>query len=118
MLLPRWTGRSFSRRFPRFIVGQNKIHPAFAASISSTTWFLTAAHHHQQQPCWSQTAGSKMSFHFGSSEYASCFSNLPNVDTKALRETALASIQSFDRSLWYQDPVSPCFLCFGECRDK
>lgn len=47
-----------------------------------------------------------MSFHFGSTEYAACFNNLPTPDPAKLRENALAYLESFDSQLWYDSPVS------------
>ena len=47
----------------------------------------------------------KMSFHFGSQEYARAFLNLPTADTKALRQQTLDYLKYFDASVWYDDPV-------------
>jgi hypothetical protein len=49
---------------------------------------------------------SKMSFHFASSEYAKCFQGLPTPDVPKLRKSAIAYVDSFDKDLWYNDPVS------------
>lgn len=46
-----------------------------------------------------------MSFHFGSSDYAACFLDLPQPDTQAIRQSALTYLKSFDAQLWYNDPV-------------
>lgn len=46
-----------------------------------------------------------MSFHFASTEYASCFRDLPQPDPDALRQQALSYLDSMDRDLWYKQPV-------------
>lgn len=48
-----------------------------------------------------------MSFHFGSSGYASCFLDLPQPDNQAIRQSALSYLKSFDAELWYREPVRP-----------
>jgi hypothetical protein len=47
-----------------------------------------------------------MSFHFASTEYASCFANLPSTDPEALRHEALRYLQDdFDPRIWHDDPI-------------
>jgi hypothetical protein len=46
-----------------------------------------------------------MSFHFGSSEYAATFVDLPLPDTKTLRNSALEYLKEFNPQSWYEDPV-------------
>lgn len=48
------------------------------------------------------------SFHFGTTEYAACFNNLPTPDPARLRENALYYLDSFSPQLWYDSPVSVC----------
>ena len=48
----------------------------------------------------------KMSFHFASSEYASCFQNLPKPNVPKIRESAIQYLDSFNKNEWYNDPVS------------
>jgi hypothetical protein len=45
------------------------------------------------------------SFHFASTEYANCFRDLPKPDVKMLKESAVAFLATFDKELWYKDPV-------------
>lgn len=47
-----------------------------------------------------------MSFHFASSEYASCFLDLPQPDPEAIRRNTLNYLKTFNADLWYKDPVS------------
>jgi hypothetical protein len=51
------------------------------------------------------TTRRNMSFHFGSSEYAATFVDLPRPDTKALRNGALEYLKEFNPQSWYEDPV-------------
>ena len=53
----------------------------------------------QQQP-------SKMSFHFGSSEYASCFQGVPQPNVPEIRQSAIDYLETFDPQSWYDEPVS------------
>ena len=53
----------------------------------------------QQQP-------SKMSFHFGSSEYASCFQGVPHPNVPEIRQSAIDYLETFDPQSWYDEPVS------------
>ena len=46
-----------------------------------------------------------MSFHFGSSDYAKAFQNLPTPDVPALKESALKYLDNFNEQSWYDDPV-------------
>eukprot|EP00934_Nitzschia_sp_Nitz4_P008922 Nitzschia sp. Nitz4//scaffold85_size83877//30632//32860//NITZ4_005225-RA/size83877-augustus-gene-0.149-mRNA-1//1//CDS//3329559125//8912//frame0 len=46
-----------------------------------------------------------MSFHFASSEYASCFQNLPVPDVPKIRKSAIDYIDNFDAQSWYTDPI-------------
>jgi hypothetical protein len=47
------------------------------------------------------------SFHFGTSEYASCFTNLPQPDPTYFRQQAVAYLQdTFDGKLWYDRPIA------------
>ena len=57
---------------------------------------------------------SKMSFHFGSTEYASCFEDIPGVNTNDIKKSSLDYLKTFDIQQWYDDPVSLRFspLCF------
>ena len=50
---------------------------------------------------------SKMSFHFGTKEYAATFRNLPKPDKARLREQTLTYLKAFDPQLWYDEPVGP-----------
>jgi len=46
------------------------------------------------------------SFHFASTEYANCFRDLPKPDVKMLKESAVAFLATFDKELWFKDPIS------------
>lgn len=50
--------------------------------------------------------GQCSSFHFASSEYAKCFLGLPKPDVGMLKESAFQFLDTFDKELWYQDPIS------------
>lgn len=55
-------------------------------------------------------------FHFATGEYTACFHDLPTVDTSLLRDQAKEYLESFDRQIWYDDPVSVkgvpfCYSC-------
>jgi hypothetical protein len=55
----------------------------------------------------------KMSFHFASSDYASCFLMLPQPDTEFMRNQAIEYLETFDKTTWFQAPVrrvSPCVI--------
>jgi hypothetical protein len=48
------------------------------------------------------------SIHFATSEYASCFVNLPNVTPsriESIRQCAIDYIHNFDPNVWYEQPV-------------
>ena len=45
-------------------------------------------------------------FNFASSQYASCFQDIPTPDVAKLRRDALEYLDSFDKQVWYDDPVS------------
>ena len=60
-----------------------------------------ANHHHYRHQYLS-----KMSFHFGSTEYASCFENIPTPNTNDIRTSSLEYLKSFNIQQWYDDPVS------------
>jgi len=92
MVLPLLSGRSIARRLPHL--------PSRLASLPKP------AQRPRVAPFLSRTAGSRMSFHFGSSDYAACFLDLPQPDTQAIRQSALTYLKSFDAQLWYNDPVS------------
>jgi len=47
----------------------------------------------------------KRTFHFASSEYNATFQGLPGVNTDVLRSQALAYLDSFDKQVWYDEPV-------------
>ena len=66
----------------------------------------------QQQQQQQQHQQQKMSFHFGSSDYAKAFQDLPTPDVPALKEAALKYLDNFDGQLWYEDPVSSFLLLF------
>jgi len=44
-------------------------------------------------------------FNFASSQYASCFDEIPAPDVDKLRKDAIVYLDSFDKQLWYDDPV-------------
>ena len=45
-------------------------------------------------------------FNFASSQYASCFDDIPTPDVPKLRKDAVDYLDSFDTQSWYEDPVS------------
>lgn len=49
--------------------------------------------------------GSVRKFNFASSQYASCFKDLPKPDVAKLRKDAMEYLDSFDGKTWYDDPV-------------
>lgn len=88
-------------------------HRPFAATFCTTTPLKRVisnknrfnAFGHQQQ----YHATKKMSFHFASSEYTSCFTDLPQPDVPAIRKSAIDYVNSFDEQTWYNDPVCAFF---------
>jgi hypothetical protein len=54
----------------------------------------------------------RMSFHFASHEYDSCFRDLPQPNVTQLRQATLSYLDTFDPNTWYQDPIDS--LCKGE----
>jgi len=54
----------------------------------------------------------KRQFNFASSQYASCFDEIPTPNVDKLRKDAVAYLDSFDRKSWYDDPV--CSILNGE----
>lgn len=44
-------------------------------------------------------------FNFASSQYASCFDEIPTPDVVKLRKDAVKYLDSFDKQSWYDDPV-------------
>ena len=51
-------------------------------------------------------------FNFGSSQYASCFDEIPTPDVDKLRRDAISYLDSHDKQWWYDDPV--CSILNGE----
>ncbi|KAL9182185.1 hypothetical protein ACHAXT_012837 [Thalassiosira profunda] len=51
-------------------------------------------------------------FNFASSQYASCFDDIPTPDVPKLRKDAVEYLDSFDKQSWYDDPV--CSILNGE----
>ncbi|KAL7536023.1 hypothetical protein ACHAXR_006864 [Thalassiosira sp. AJA248-18] len=51
-------------------------------------------------------------FNFASSQYASCFDEIPTPDVDKLRKDAVDYLDSFDKQSWYDDPV--CSILNGE----
>ena len=49
-------------------------------------------------------------YNFASTGYADCFRDLPKPNTDALRASALAYLEKFDKKKWYDDPVSLAVL--------
>lgn len=47
-------------------------------------------------------------FNFASSQYASCFADIPTPDVAKFRQDAIAYLDGFDGKKWYDDPVSLC----------
>jgi len=56
--------------------------------------------------------GSVRKFNFASSQYASCFKDLPKPDVAKLRKDAVEYLDSFDGKSWYDDPI--CSILNGE----
>lgn len=58
-----------------------------------------------------------MSFHFGSSEYAETFLDLPEPNVSKLRSDALEYLKGFDSNRWFRDPIASLLngqeLCGG-----
>ena len=44
-------------------------------------------------------------FNFASSQYASCFTEIPTPDVDKLRKDAVEYLDKFDKQTWYDDPV-------------
>ena len=55
------------------------------------------------------TTTKKKSFHFASSEYAKCFRDQPEPDVDMLKQSAVDFLDTFDKELWYKDPVRAWF---------
>jgi len=51
-------------------------------------------------------------YNFASSQYASCFEDIPTPDVVKLRKDAVEYLDSFDKQSWYDDPV--CSILNGE----
>eukprot|EP00581_Thalassiosira_minuscula_P008497 CAMPEP_0183706686 /NCGR_PEP_ID=MMETSP0737-20130205/3445_1 /TAXON_ID=385413 /ORGANISM="Thalassiosira miniscula, Strain CCMP1093" /LENGTH=808 /DNA_ID=CAMNT_0025934161 /DNA_START=81 /DNA_END=2507 /DNA_ORIENTATION=- len=54
----------------------------------------------------------KRQFNFASSQYASCFEDIPTPDVAKLRKDAISYLDAFDKQSWYDDPV--CSILNGE----
>ena len=66
--------------------------------------------HRQKLP--SSAAPKRRSFNFASTQYASCFQDIPTANVNKLRKDALEYLDTFDHNLWYDDPV--CSILKGE----
>ncbi|KAL3761781.1 hypothetical protein ACHAWU_001297 [Discostella pseudostelligera] len=51
-------------------------------------------------------------YNFASTQYASCFTDIPTADAEKLRKDAVSYLDSFDKQSWYNDPV--CSILNGE----
>jgi hypothetical protein len=45
-------------------------------------------------------------FNFASSQYASCFDDIPKPNVDKLKRDAMEYLDGFDAKTWYDDPVS------------
>ena len=59
----------------------------------------------EQTTTTATTTTKKKSFHFASSEYAKCFRDQPEPDVDMLKQSAVDFLDTFDKELWYKDPV-------------
>jgi len=57
-----------------------------------------------------QQRPSRMSFHFGSSDYASCFQGVPQPNVPEIRQSAIDYLETFDPQSWYDYPVSTQYI--------
>lgn len=82
-----------------------------ASSLASYPSTHPNPYHSDIQTTKVTTRRRNMSFHFGSSEYAATFVDLPLPDTKALRNSALDYLKEFNPQSWYDDPVREKHFC-------
>jgi hypothetical protein len=75
-------------------------------SGSQTTTFSLL----KQRACHRRRQAQTVSFHFGSSDYAASFQDLPVPDIDAIRKSAIDYLDKFDPQKWYSDPVRTCFM--------
>ena len=94
-----------SRTLFRPLLGSSRSNSTTFARHQSPSLKATTSSLCQSFPKSFQNHISKMSFHFGSSEYAQCFPDLPTPDTKAIKASALEYLNTFDPNSWFTDPV-------------
>ena len=51
-------------------------------------------------------------FNFASSQYASCFTEIPTPNVEKFKRDAIKYLDEFDNKTWYNNPVRCCVVDF------
>ena len=87
-------------------IGSSPSQVFYSSLLSSRPAVCLALDSIRYRQQYQENSPKKMSFHFGSNEYASCFAGIPIPDTNAIRTSSLEYLKTFDIQQWYDDPVS------------
>jgi hypothetical protein len=88
-------------------IGRQGHRCAARLAATATTTSTTAAGQASRVPFAGGRRQAFRHFHFGTSEYASCFANLPEPDPSYFRQQAVAYLQdTFDGNVWYDRPIA------------
>ena len=92
--IPRYYTTSSKLQSPRYVGAARALRRRGGLNNSS---IATISQQRQTTP--------RRQFNFASSQYASCFTEIPTPDVDKLRKDAVEYLDKFDKQTWYDDPV-------------
>ena len=104
---PRYYTNTSTLQSSRYLGATRALRTLCNTGSNNNTSGITIRQQQQQQP--------RRRFNFASSQYASCFTEIPTPDVDKLRKDAVDYLDNFDKQTWYDDPVRIGIICCVLC---